>query len=146
MNKLEKVIKGITCCMDLDNPDYACAICPYYRKNAYGENDCMRGKLMPDAIELLKEQNSLMLALDQSNSANEYLNEEVDKLNALLRQQQDEIAMLTKKAKSPTWRRGKAFCGSCGGCLENKEKHSTDIVSSIRFCKWCGTPVDWSNE
>ena len=103
----------------------------------------------PDAkeiIKLLEEQNSLMLALDQSNSANEYLNEEVDKLNALLRQQQDEIAILTKKAKSPTWRRGKAFCGSCGGCLENKEKHSADIVSSIRFCKWCGTPVDWSNE
>ena len=99
-----------------------------------------------DVLELLKEQNSLMLALDQSNSANEYLNEEVDKLNALLRQQQDEIAMMTKKAKSPTWRRGKAFCGSCGGCLENKEKHSADIVSSIRFCKWCGTPVDWSNE
>ena len=96
--------------------------------------------------KLLEEQNSLMLALDQSNSANEYLNEEVDELNALLRQQQDEIAMLTKKAKSPTWRRGKAFCGSCGGCLENKEKHSADIVTSIRFCKWCGTPVDWSNE
>ena len=51
-----------------------------------------------------------------------------------------------KKPKSPTWRRGKAFCGGCGGCLENKEQHSSDIVSSIRFCKWCGTPVDWSNE
>ena len=96
-----------------------------------------------NALDLLKEQKNLMIALDQSNSANEHLNEEVDKLNALLRQQQDEIAMLTKKAKSPTWRRGKAFCGSCGGCLENKEKHSADIVSSIRFCKWCGTPVDW---
>lgn len=103
-------------------------------------------KVVRDAIELLKEQKNLMLALYQSNSANEYLNEEVDKLNALLRQQQDEIAMPTKKQKSPTWRRGKAFCGSCGGCLENKEKHSADIVSSIRFCKWCGTPVDWSNE
>ena len=51
-----------------------------------------------------------------------------------------------KLPKSPTWRRGKAFCGGCGGCLENKEQHSSDIVSSIRFCKWCGTPVDWSNE
>lgn len=51
-----------------------------------------------------------------------------------------------KKPKSPTWRRGKAFCGRCGGCLENKEQHSSDIVQSIRFCKWCGTPVDWSNE
>ena len=51
-----------------------------------------------------------------------------------------------KRSKSPTWRRGKAFCGGCGGCLENKEQHSSDIVKSIRFCKWCGTPVDWSNE
>ena len=51
-----------------------------------------------------------------------------------------------KQSKSPTWRRGKAFCGGCGGCLENKEQHSSDIVKSIRFCKWCGTPVDWSNE
>lgn len=59
----------------------------------------------------------------------------------------DAIKLLKEKIpKSPTWRRGKAFCGGCGGCLENKEQHSSDIVSSIRFCKWCGTPVDWSNE
>ena len=59
----------------------------------------------------------------------------------------DMVKLLKEKLpKSPTWRRGKAFCGGCGGCLENKEQHSSDIVSSIRFCKWCGTPVDWSNE
>ena len=140
MTELDKVIKAWECC----NPfNRRCFECPY-------DADCFHDSFdrvaIADMVKLLKEQNSLMLALDQSNSANEYLNEEVDKLNALLRQQQDEIAMLTKKAKSPTWRRGKAFCGSCGGCLENKEKHSADIVSSIRFCKWCGTPVDWSNE
>lgn len=140
MAELDKVIKAWECC----NPfNRRCFECPY-------DADCFHDSFdrvaIADMVKLLKEQNSLMLALDQSNSANEYLNEEVDKLNALLRQQQDEIAMLTKKAKSPTWRRGKAFCGSCGGCLENKEKHSADIVSSIRFCKWCGTPVDWSNE
>lgn len=50
------------------------------------------------------------------------------------------------KGKQPTWRRGKAFCGNCGGCLENKEKYSSDHVKSIRFCKWCGSPVDWTNE
>ena len=130
MNKLNETITGLV----------------KIRANLEDERDFTGIRCINNVIELLKEQNSLMLALDQSNSANEYLNEEVDKLNALLRQQQDEIAILTKKAKSPTWRRGKAFCGSCGGCLENKEKHSADIVSSIRFCKWCGTPVDWSNE
>ena len=141
MDKLEKTIKGLETCLSTDDGDYKCERCPYKNTDLICIKENKR-----DALNLLKEQNSLMLALDQSNSANEYLNEEVDKLNALLRQQQDEIAMLTKKAKSPTWRRGKAFCGSCGGCLENKEKHSADIVSSIRFCKWCGTPVDWSNE
>ena len=140
MDKLEKAIKAWKCCHPFNRQ---CDKCPYDAE-CYHDGFCRDA--ISDMVKLLKEQNSLMLALDQSNSANEYLNEEVDKLNALLRQQQDEIAMLTKKAKSPTWRRGKAFCGSCGGCLENKEKHSADIVSSIRFCKWCGTPVDWSNE
>lgn len=148
MADIEKVLKALQICIPESNQDglLGCKNCPY--NDVCNANDVV-GLTLPlifDIRELLKEQNSQMLALDQSNSANEYLNEEVDNLNVLLRQQQDEIAMLTKKAKSPTWRRGKAFCGSCGGCLENKEKHSADIVSSIRFCKWCGTPVDWSNE
>ena len=63
------------------------------------------------------------------------------------KQRNDAFELLKEKLpKQPTWRRGKAFCGWCGGCLENKEQHSSDIVSSIRFCKWCGVPVDWSNE
>lgn len=148
MSELDSVIKALDICVPEIKADgqLSCRDCPY--NEICNANDTV-GITLPlifDIKKLLKEQKNLMLALDQSNSANEYLNEEVDKLNALLRKQQDEIAMLTKKAKSPTWRRGKAFCGSCGGCLENKEKHSADIVSSIRFCKWCGTPVDWSNE
>ena len=63
MAELDNVIKGLTCCMDLDNPNDSCAKCPYYRKNAYGENDCMRGRLMPDAIALLKECNTVEYAL-----------------------------------------------------------------------------------
>ena len=51
-----------------------------------------------------------------------------------------------KREKSPIWKKGKAYCGNCGGCLENKDRFSTYYVQSIRFCKWCGTPVDWSNE
>lgn len=62
----------------------------------------------------------------------------------------DTIALLKDQqkgeGKSPTWKKGKAFCGNCGGCLENKEMFSSYHVSSIRFCKWCGMPVDWSNE
>ena len=61
--ELEKVIKGLTCCMDLDNPADSCAKCPYYSKNAYGENDCMRCQLMPDAIGLLKKCDTVEYAL-----------------------------------------------------------------------------------
>lgn len=50
------------------------------------------------------------------------------------------------EGKPPTWKKGKAFCGNCGGCLENKEMFSSYHVQSIRFCKWCGAPVNWSNE
>ena len=38
-------------------------------------------------LALLKEQNGLMLALDQSNAVNGYLNAEVERLNVLLKEQ-----------------------------------------------------------
>ena len=60
MDKLEKVINGIICCMDLDNPDDTCAKCPYYQDQEFGENYCMRGQLMPDTIELLKYMKELL--------------------------------------------------------------------------------------
>ena len=41
-----------------------------------------------DAIALLKEQKGLMLALEQSNAVNEYLNAEVERLNGLLKEQE----------------------------------------------------------
>lgn len=53
MDKLEKVIKGFDVCKNLDG---SCDGCPYFEEeNAIGENDCMRGQLMIDALELLKE-------------------------------------------------------------------------------------------
>lgn len=63
----------------------------------------------------------------------------------LLKEQQVEIKRLKGEGKPPTWKKGKAFCGNCGGCLENKEMFSSYPVQSIRFCKWCGTPVNWVN-
>ena len=41
-----------------------------------------------DAIVMLKEQDGLMLALEQSNAANEYLNAEVERLTGLLKEQE----------------------------------------------------------
>ena len=48
-----KVIKGLECCADLDDD---CVGCPYDHGGEMGENACLRLKLIPDAISLLKEQ------------------------------------------------------------------------------------------
>lgn len=45
-------------------------------------------------LAMLKEQNGLMLALDQSNAVNGYLNAEVERLNGLLKEQEAEIRQL----------------------------------------------------
>lgn len=56
MEKLEKVLKGFEVCKKLDG---SCDDCPYFDPNEeMGENACMRGQLMPDAIELLKKMTS----------------------------------------------------------------------------------------
>ena len=158
MDKLEKVIKAWECCNPLNR---RCFECPY-------DADCLHDSFdrvaIADMVKLLKEQQEkidglledLATAIDDKDSALLMLKEcdTVEHALSVLSKhgwkETDDVPypveLLTKKAKSPTWRRGKAFCGSCGGCLENKEKHSADIVSSIRFCKWCGTTVDWSNE
>lgn len=52
----EKVIKGLECCMVGDNPDNTCAACPYNYDGEGGEDPCLRERLMPDAIALLKAQ------------------------------------------------------------------------------------------
>lgn len=48
-------------------------------------------------LALLKEQNGLMLALDQSNAVNGYLNAEVERLNVLLKEQEAVVKQWTKE-------------------------------------------------
>lgn len=55
----EKVIKGLECCTSLDSVDSTCMVCPYNYDGEGGESFCLRGKLMPDAIDLLKEQKAV---------------------------------------------------------------------------------------
>ena len=50
--------------------------------------------LRDKVVKLLKEQNGLMLALEQSNAVNGYLNAEVERLNGLLKEQDAEIRQL----------------------------------------------------
>lgn len=52
----EKVIKGLMCCMNYYGDDNACRGCPYdFDDDEEGETGCLKGKLIPDAIALLKE-------------------------------------------------------------------------------------------
>lgn len=102
-------------------------------------NQCYRTIDLPalrDILAVLKEQEQMYYTLEHDWRM----------CRELLKEQQAEIERMKGEGKSPTWKKGKAFCGNCGGCLENKDRLSTYYVQSIRFCKWCGAPVDWSNE
>ena len=60
MDKLEKAIKGFDVCKNLDG---SCTGCPYFEEEIdIGEDDCMRGQLMIDALELLKEKKPRVLS------------------------------------------------------------------------------------
>lgn len=53
-------------------------------------------RTIDETIDLLKEQKGLMLALEQSNSVNEYLNTEVERLKGLLKEQEARIEQLNR--------------------------------------------------
>ena len=146
MDKLEKVKKYLEHCMNNNGCD-ACEECAYG-----GESYLICKNLVKDTLELLKEQNGLMLALDQSNSANEYLNEEVDKLNTLLRQQQDEIAELTKqqnRSKHGHWKVLQNCFNSgvyCSECNTKMFDHYPMKKKLSEYCGHCGSHNDLNVE
>ena len=53
MPDMEKVIKGLGCCLTFDSP---CGDCPYYSYEDVQDLDCER-YLLHDAISMLKEHN-----------------------------------------------------------------------------------------
>lgn len=55
MTDIEKVIQGLECCSSLDSVDATCMVCPYYHDGCEDIIGCLRGKLIPDAIVLLKK-------------------------------------------------------------------------------------------
>lgn len=81
----EKVIKGLECCCASKANRCESNSCPYWKSEI-----CCIDELLADAIALLKDQNGLMIALEQSNAVNEYLNAEVERLNGLLKEQEAE--------------------------------------------------------
>lgn len=89
--KLEKVIKGLECCILGNKHEPDCDVCPY----SAGCNDTCdtMDEIHADALALLKGQEPV----------------------------------------EPTWRRGLAFCSSCG----------RQFCHGFKYCPDCGRPVKW---
>lgn len=54
MNRINRVKHGLECCKDITNEN-ACEMCPYNYAGQGGEDPCLRGKLMPDALSIIDE-------------------------------------------------------------------------------------------
>ena len=65
MDKLEKVIKGLECCIGDTRTDLPnlCTICPYAR-GSYATQNCSK-QLREDALELLKSQESHLIPYEK---------------------------------------------------------------------------------
>ena len=83
-------------------------------------------EIAQDSLALLKEQNGLMLALEQSNAVNEYLNAEVERLNRLLNEQ-EAVEPELEGGGSSWWH----VCGECHGMIDKYDN----------FCRHCGRRV-----
>mgnify|MGYP007092155669 CR=1 FL=1 len=84
-----------------------------------------------DAIVLLKEQKGMMLALEQSNAVNGYLNAEVERLNGLLKEQEAVEPICQIIFDVPYY-----LCGSCKTMLNM-------YAVKAKYCSQCGRPVRW---
>jgi len=81
-----------------------------------------------DALELLKEQNGLMLALEQSNAANEYLNAEVERLTGLLKEQE------VVESKTGHWNGSE--CSNCHAIFVRS------VFDKPEYCSHCGAKME----
>ena len=96
----------------------------YHNFKAHCIGDIEDHAMLKDVFELLKEQKGLMLALEQSNAVNGYLNAEVERLNGLLKEQEE-------KPVGKEW----GECPRCGRVLNQ--------LCNMHFCGTCGQAVKW---
>lgn len=59
MAELEKVVKGLKCCVHAKAP-IPCEYCPYFGNDDYNDAWSCRIAIMKDALELLKEQQEII--------------------------------------------------------------------------------------
>lgn len=123
--KVEEINKAYECCKNSFHRH--CDDCPV-------TDDCCHDKMplfvLKYALEMLKEQKDLILALEQSNAANEYLNAEVERLTGLLKEQEAVKPEREHSGGGTTW------WNVCGNC-------KTAINPNDKFCHECGKQVKW---
>lgn len=101
--------------------------------------------LVRDALELLKEQNGLMLALDQSNAVNGYLNAEVERLNWLLKEQEAKTGHCVSvndgdvvAIDNDGFPERACFCSECKKYLIASDEYAV----YGRYCPFCGAKME----
>lgn len=115
MTELEKVIRGLR---DIDM---------FIAGRLEHEKAKNFLRTIDETIALLKEQNGLTLALEQSNAVNGYLNAEVERLNGLLKEQE---AVEPQLSMSGMWYE----CPIC-------HRHITKDRDN--YCARCGRSLKW---
>ena len=129
MDKLEKVISGIKACKN--NIPGRCEKCPYRGKDTH---DCV-GELLNDALDHLKKRNGLVMSLKQSNSVNEYLNQQIEVLeNQLKGKKKKGHWSNISTVKGETYKRCSCCFYVCNGW---------DIETGVEyyFCPNCGADM-----
>lgn len=96
MPDIEKVINGLEHCAARHKCNNECPYSNIIQDQNEGMDSCIT-QLSKDALELLKQQNGLMLALEQSNASNEYLNNSVSELGETINILKDEIKRLEEQ-------------------------------------------------
>lgn len=120
----EKAIKGLK--NHRDGRFHSCDDCPYV-------NDAgCQFKLYSDALALLEEQDGLARVVDQEHRVNDYLNGEIERLKALLKEQEAARPDLGYSGDGTTWWN---ICGNC----------RTAINPNDKFCHECGRQVKWDD-
>lgn len=167
MDKLEKVIKGLDCCIGhgkpaphLGNEPRDCENCPYSRTNGMNNALCFR-QLQRDALEMLKAQE---LPDVKPEKLEERTTKWLDQMTA--EERLEEIAAILDDWDG--YRTAKGLAGLINEVwayalypvkaqepvkpkfIDGKRNHfilcgncNTDLIRGMKFCSYCGKAVKW---
>lgn len=129
MADLEKVIKGLECCLTDDDGYYLCEKCPYAATDedrTHVDWSCHKTELRMDALELLKAQEADIKALCEKYA------ELLDRTMEAVSPEKRELPYGMYDAMKYEYK-----CGACGCGLMRNEKWRAN------YCPECGRKVKW---